>query len=377
MDHITCVNGSVLKWARLSSGKLDQKFYIENIDRIRKWEDGNEYPTYSQLEKLAEIYKKPVAIFFFPNPPVVDNYQTNFRTMSEVEISDIPYKVVRLINEALVMKLNLYELNDGQNPAGYLIHKRYSWYKGRNLNKELREILNVPIERQIKINSSKEMFEIWRDAFYSIGINVFKEAFYDINTSGFCIFDDEFPIIYINNSMSYTRQIFTLFHEFYHLINKTGGIDKIKDTFNYPLSEDQLSIEKNCNSFAAEFLIPSDHLLSDIANTNITLDFVKNLAIRYCVSRESLILKLISLDKLSWDFYNQYIDDINDDFYRNKPKTNGGNYYNTLVSYLGNNYLKLAFSAYKANKIDEYQLSQYTKVKINYLSALENAWGWK
>ena len=68
------INPSVLKWAR------ERKHYL-HIDIVRKlhaksvtervlidWEEGRNFPTYPQLEKLADYYKVPVAVFFFLNP---------------------------------------------------------------------------------------------------------------------------------------------------------------------------------------------------------------------------------------------------------------------------------------------------------------------
>lgn len=39
------------------------------------------------------------------------------------------------------------------------------------------------------------------------------------------------PIIMINNSMSFARQNFTLFHELYHLIANTSGAEIIRDDY--------------------------------------------------------------------------------------------------------------------------------------------------
>jgi len=44
----------------------------------------------------------------------------------------------------------------------------------------------------------------WRKAIESKGIYVFKEAFHLDDISGFCIYDYEFPVIYLNNSMPET-----------------------------------------------------------------------------------------------------------------------------------------------------------------------------
>ena len=96
---------------------------------------------------------------------------------------------------------------------------------------------------------------MWRSAFYNCGIYVFKDAFKEEKFSGFCLYDNQFPVIYINNSMSFSRQIFTLFHELCHIILKTSGIDKTDDDYLNRLSIDNKEIETFCNSFDGEFLV--------------------------------------------------------------------------------------------------------------------------
>jgi len=38
-------------------------------DRLREWERGAERPSIAQLRKLGELYKRPLAVFFLPEPP--------------------------------------------------------------------------------------------------------------------------------------------------------------------------------------------------------------------------------------------------------------------------------------------------------------------
>ncbi|MCP4567564.1 MAG: ImmA/IrrE family metallo-endopeptidase [FCB group bacterium] len=70
--------------------------------------------------------------------------------------------------------------------------------------------------------------------------------------SGFCLYDETFPVIYINNSQPATRQIFTLFHELAHLLLRTGGIDTPNDEYIQHLQGEAKQIEISCNQFAAE-----------------------------------------------------------------------------------------------------------------------------
>ncbi len=107
-----------------------------------------------------------------------------------------------------------------------------------------------------KKKAQKLFFEIYREKFYDIGIYVFKDSFKDNAISGLCVKDNRFPVIVINNSMSFARQIFTLFHELYHLISDTSGAEIIRDDFFSMLDEGQSDIERNCDSFANSFLVP-------------------------------------------------------------------------------------------------------------------------
>lgn len=376
-EKITCVNGDVLKWARVQCGNLQLKSVQEIMPKIEAWEKGEDFPTYAQLEKLADAYKKPIAVFFFPQPPEGIAYNAEFRTTSDVEIHLLPHKVTRLINEALVMQLNIEELEPNLRSKDTVLHNKLKGVPNNKLVSTARTLLGIDIETQLQTKNPREMLGFWRDAFCEQGIYVFKEAFSDKSISGFCIYDERIPIIYLNNSMSFTRQIFTLFHELYHLIHETGGIDRVKDISDDTLSKEQQDIEKMCNQFAATFLLPAKDITRIIGNQKITYDLVCDLANKFCVSKEAIILRLISLKKTNWDFYNEYIGEIYKDFERIQPKKKGGNPNRNLVSYLGGKYLKLAFSAYRENRIDAFQLASYTKTKVSNIPALEQTWGWK
>ena len=82
---LTGINPDVLRWARERSGlsvaDVARKF-SKSLDAISGWEAGETSPTYVQLEKLAyQVYKRPVAIFFFPKPPEEPDKISEFRTL--------------------------------------------------------------------------------------------------------------------------------------------------------------------------------------------------------------------------------------------------------------------------------------------------------
>ncbi len=56
-----------------------------------------------------------------------------------------------------------------------------------------------------------------------------------------------------------------------------------------------------------------------------------------------------------------------------KKNSGGGNYYSTQVSYLGKQYLDLAFGKYYQNQISVGQLADYLNVRVSSISGLEEA----
>ena len=87
-EYIQGINPTIIKWARERSGYTLQevaKSLNRAVATISKWESGAAAPTYVQLEKLADKYKRPIATFFFPEPP----HETDFVGQLALRSSEI------------------------------------------------------------------------------------------------------------------------------------------------------------------------------------------------------------------------------------------------------------------------------------------------
>ena len=383
IDRMSSINPAILIWARETSGTTKEearrKFGEKQLDA---WESGEEYPTYSQLKTICEFYRKPVAVCFFPEPPVLKNLRSSCRTLPNQLNSVFTRNLLKCIDEARVMQLNLYELHDGANPAGDVFNKsKFDINSIQAAARQLRALLGAPLEEQKKIGNCQNAFEYWRDKFFSAGIFVFKDAFKDENVSGFCLYDDIFPIIYVNNSFALSRQIFTLFHEAFHLIAHTSGIDIINDKVLYGYATgSNAQIERYCNQFASAVLVPESDF-SRTSNDMIPTDEnVLSLANTYCVSREVILRKYLDSKRISIDEYNLRSAEYTADYFRSKGNQddgkNKGNYYNTQATYKGIQYLRLAFTKYYSKQISITQLSKYMNMKISSIQTLAKKKGW-
>ena len=223
------------------------------------------------------------------------------------------------------------------------------------------------MDEQCRWSSNEEALEKWRQILLDAGVTVFKDAFKVQEYSGFCLYDDEFPVIYVNNSTAKTRQIFTLFHELAHLIFHTSGIDTLSDDFIARLPDDDQKIEVICNRFAAEFLLPEDVFEEAFSGQEPTELAAIELAGRFHVSREFIYRKFLDRGVIDEATYRSAAQR----WAEQRTSGSGGNFYRTRITYLGANYIKLAFSQYYQNRIDDNQLAEYLDIKPSSINTLE------
>jgi len=376
------VNGDVLRWARETAG-LNIDDVIEKIHRkgvtyetVLAWEAEIESPTYAQLERLAyEIYKRPLAMFFFPEPPEEATPKQSFRTLPDYEIEIMPSAMRMLVRKASVFQLNLYELYENVNPATKQIIQDLSFnpsVSAVEMAKIVREYFSITIEQQSSWKDTDKALKFWREKLEAHGIFVFKDAFHTDQFSGFCLYDEQFPVIYVNNSKPHTRQIFTLFHELAHLLFKTGGIDtRIDDYIDY-LEGDNKQIEVLCNKFAGEFLVPTEDFNLRLKSTFIDDSLIEELARFYHVSREVILRRISDKGLINQKYYEDKVSAWMRESVTKSSKSSGGNPYNTKGAYLGKKYIEKAFSSYYQQRITSERLADYLGVKVKNLNGMES-----
>ncbi|MBN2376255.1 MAG: ImmA/IrrE family metallo-endopeptidase [Sedimentisphaerales bacterium] len=376
------VNPVMLRWARETGGfniddvvsKLKRK-RITSVT-VASWEKGTASPTYIQLERLAyEIYKRPLALFFFPEPPEEETPAESFRTLPQEEIDHLEPRVLYLVRQAKVMQENLRELFDGVNPAENQVCSTLTINRTdaiSDIAKSVREFLGVGLNEQYELRTNDKAFKYWRDVLEKHGVFVFKDAFKDDECSGFCLYDDVFPVIYINNSQAKIRQIFTLLHELAHFLFKTGGIDLRHDDFVQNMRGTNRRVEVFCNKFAGEFLVPTEDIKPQIRNKTIDDNLLIQLARKYSVSREVILRKCLDLKQISNTFYEDKVREWKEEGFTRISSVSRGNPYYTKGAYLGSHYIETAFSKYYQGDISKTQLADYLNINEMHVSTFES-----
>ncbi len=363
------VTPSVITWARERAGfSLEEA--TENFAKIAAWEAGETFPTYPQLERLADTFKLPIAVFFFPEPPDLPQISESFRTLSAAEFAQIPRQVQFLLRKASALQINLSELCQGQNPAERLITRDLEFPVDISLEvmaHEVREYIGISLEEQCSWGTDDDALKNWRQALLDIGVFVFKDAFRVPEYSGFCLYDEIFPIIYVNNSAAKTRQIFTHFHELAHLLFHTSGIDTIGDEYIPTLPAPARRIEIICNRFAAQFLVPEAAFRDAFAGLDPSEKTAELLAARFHVSREFIYRIFLDRGLIGETAYTEAAARWADQ----RQAGGGGDYYWNQIAYLGRGYIELALKHYHQNRIDQNQLAEYLNFKPRNVGTLE------
>lgn len=367
------VNPAMIKWAREDAGyTLDElPGYLKNAE---KWENGDITPSWNDLRNLAKKYKRPSFFYFLKEPPKEEDDFIEFRSDEKIEEFSPALRLeIRKAKHRRNAFIKIYEdigvpiynfkenVSDEQNPI--------------KLAKHIRNYLNIDFENQqewlIKDNGNKDyshnnFLDNWKEICFDLGILVFElDKVPENEISGCSIYYDFCPIILLNGKNTPNRRIFTLMHELVHLTQSTSAICDV-DKYNEK--------EAFCNKVAAEILIPSntlDEIDLFYKNGNLKLGILSNI---YGVSKQTIIYKLNSANKIDDKLKNEYITEIEEKNRNDKLKKeeNTKNKENIQIptrikkkKYDGAPYTRLVLDAYDNKIITAPQAVRYLDTSID------------
>lgn len=253
------VSPAVLKWAR-ESGAFTLEDVAHHVERpvtdVEAWELGTAQPTLSQLRRFAVYVHRPLVALLLTEPPAQPPQPVDFRTRARSQERGHLSRATRLaIRRARAAQSIATELHD--RPPSELPRFR---------------VLDDPVEAASsqrglvppgKPNTHSEWtaFSSWRDWLEERGLVVLQMSLPEDELRGFSFSGGGLPVIVASSADSPRARIFTLFHEYAHLLLGTGGICVPNARrASIRVSSDA---ERFCNSFAGAFLVPKDELMAD------------------------------------------------------------------------------------------------------------------
>lgn len=365
------VNNRVLVWAReaLALNKTDAAERTNiSIKRLTQLEEGERLPTLGELKALSKEYKRTIATLLLAEPPKEKPLPNDRRTVDSSQLGNFHEKSILAIRKARAMANALIEL---KSDAGIEIPK---FGLSASINEpsgeaatKLRAELNLDEIRDFdKIN---DVLEGYIEKLESLGVAIFQLSLTQDNLRGFSIIDEEVPIIGIKRGGEPpTAKIFTLFHELGHLLLNEGGICDLSFKSN-------IAIEKWCNEFAAEVLIPKAELVQAelVQQHRASNEMIWSkkelieLGEYFHVGPLAILRSLKELQLTTSSFYNEKHEAWNKPQFGRAKKPEGRNIPKETIKEKGKSYVWLAFNAYDQNRINLKDLSDFLGVRLSYI----------
>lgn len=377
-EPVVSVQPEVMRWARQSIGLSVSDVALRlkrSVEEIEAWEAGIAFPSYPQLEKLAyQIYKRPLAVFFLPMPPEEVSPVREFRTLPTQDLLTLAVDTHLHLRRAHAYQIALRELF-GANPCEDRIWQRISLSRTDPVTDQaasIRNHLGITLEDQLRWRDEDSSLKSWRKAIEDKGVFVFKETFKQKDISGFCLIDAQFPVVYLNNSTTKTRQLFSLLHELAHLLLSVNGLSKFDKQYIEHLPAQERQIEQFCNAIAAEVLIPAKDFQQQTARFPADIERaseeqISQLAMRYGVSREAILRRFMDQDRVSVAFYKQK----SVAWAAQQKKGSGGDWYASKNTYLSERFAKEVVSRHYKNQLSVEQAADLLGIKPKTFAGLE------
>ncbi len=380
------VEPSVLRWAResidLTPVAAARKIGVPD-NRVAAWESGEEQPTIAQLRKAAAVYRRSLGVFFLSAPPKDFDTLRDFRRHEGAAAgawSTGLHEEYRRAHVQRELALALYELEEAEPPSTWRLASLPS--PDEELAAAARRVLLEDSPLQLPAGSATvyEHLNTWVAALETAGIMVMATARGGVSPSemrALSVYFDVLPVIVVNGADVPRGRLFSLMHEYAHLLLHTGGLcDTITDT-NATTPDRQL--EARCNGLAASILMPRAAVLAlpevqARVQARDSWDYrsLAAAASPFGVSAEAMLRRLLTLGRVDLAFYRARREEFLARYEEEegRQQTSGGDWYRNTVRDLGKGYVRLVASAYKRRVIDAYTASTYLNVKVGQIDRL-------
>ncbi|MBV8762267.1 MAG: ImmA/IrrE family metallo-endopeptidase [Deltaproteobacteria bacterium] len=366
---------ALLKWAR-ESARLTIEIAAQRAgvkpDAVALWESGEDAPSIPQLRKLAEVYKRPLVVFYLPAPPKDFDALRDFRRLPANAPEESPELAaeIRWAHDMREVAVEAFELTGHEIPTFEVTAKLTE--SPATVADRLRAALGLEPTGLGNVGDWYEAYRLRREALEQHGVLVFQITGVDVGEArGFSINHRPFPVVAVNAGDAVAARMFTLAHEVVHLALGAGGTCDLHNRGD----QDRDRIEVFCNAVAGETLVPGVYLKREpeVRGVNRPVDWddgtIRDIAARYWVSREVLVRRFLELGLTSPEFYR-----AKRAAFRKAdvpPESGGGNFWNNYRVKYGNVVVAGVMDAYRAGKLTANEAAAYLRLKVNGLEVVQ------
>lgn len=329
----TIFNKNILSWALRRAG-MDASELGFPAKKLESWLDGTDFPTVKQAEEISKKLDVPLPFFCLTETPEEAKIPLpDFRTIGNQPIKNISLGLRKTIEHAQACQIFFSEYLKDNGEDGFPYKERLC------LEMQPEEAAAVLVEILGKRERKKRASDAFKDVLNRIentGVLVQKNRCVLNSTKskldpkefrGFAIFDKYAPLIFINENDATRASLFTLVHEFCHILLSSSGISGLST---------QNRTERFCNRTASEYLVPKDEFLTLWHEyLHISADEkISRLADLFCVSRWVILIKARDLRLIRQKEFDEHQEKLLNQWTPLKKKrSSSGPDYNFMQSY--------------------------------------------
>lgn len=236
---------------------------------LDKWMTGEKTPTFNQVEKVSKATRIPFGYFFLQEPPVEDTSLLEYRTVHSIDLETPSRDLMDTIHDMELIQDWIKEdlLQKGIDPPDFIGAMNVQSDVNDFANYS-RNILGLNLKWFLQGKSSYDSFRYIRNAISNAGVAVMMSGIVGNNTRrslsidefrAFTLIDELAPLIFINSNDSWNGKLFSLLHEFNHIV--LGKSSFYND--RYSAQQRVSKLEVLCNAVTAEILVPHQLFLKE------------------------------------------------------------------------------------------------------------------
>lgn len=382
---LAIVKPEMLAWGRESAGlSIEEAAAKAGVasERLSQWEQGASVPTLGQVRALSSAYKRSLATFFLPEPPLEPPPIHDFRRMPEEGAPGLsPELRVEIRKAYRRRRLALEILEETQELLAFDLHADLD-SDPEETAEYIRNRLGITSESQSRWtgNYGYDAFVNWRTALEKANVLVFQARGIDENEMrGFCIGDTPLPVIVVNIKDSSTGRTFSMLHELVHILLHSGGLCDLSETASVA---DDRRTEVFCNHVAGAMLIPRRHLLQESivrrkeGQFEWTNEELESLARHYGVSPEAVLRRLLICGRTTDAFYREKRQEFLRRYAALRQRRQERSGFATpdvlAIATAGRPFVRLVLNGYNQDRISATDVSDFLGVRLKHLSKIES-----
>ncbi len=377
------ITPALLRWGR-ETASYDVETASAKVsvkpEALESWESGQARPSISQLRKLATLYKRPIALFYLPEPPQAFTVPKDYRrpnSAGAVLPSPALLFQLREAQSRRELLLELYEQTEGDIPSMVLSADLRE--DPETVAERIRSFLSVQLDAQEGWKPGRDTMYRWRAAFEQASVLVFQMQNVPWSEArGFSVHSETLPLAVVNVKDAPNGRTFTMLHELTHLALRQGGICDLKERGEYASAPDD--IEVFCNAVAGAVIVPREPLLRDELVRDYPEghewrdDDLGRLARGFHCSREVVTRRLLVTGRVTRSFYQQKREQFASEAALGSQTKSSGPVppSREAIAKFGHLFVRVVLSNYHQDNITGSDLADLLQLRMKHLPELGN-----